>query len=480
MKKLNIQMNSVFSDSLNGPIIVFGDSLIDSTLGGSCSRLANEGAIPVFVEKDRIRTLGGCGNVAANLRAMGADVILISVEGSDKLVSTIFADKSNAYMSTNLNTKTTIKTRGFADNKLVFRHDIEASHVTDKNIEELKMNIRTAISIRKPSCIVISDYNRDVCNEELCQYLIGLANKNGVPVVVDPKVSCGKYLGCTLIKPNLSEARRITGFNNIRDCHKELNKYTKARFTCITQASDGLSLYDHISQDEYLYKLPRVEVCDVTGAGDIVCATLAYCFAANICPDLMIKSAVFLATQSVKHAGSYVLKPRDFSELRCHLNPGKRISFKDLEFIGRGKKTVFTNGCFDIFHKGHVESLKEAKKYGDILVLGLNSDLSIRIIKGPERPIMDLDNRLAVLEAIDYVDYIIVFDEKTPLKILEALRPNVYVKGEEYRGRSLEGSQYADKIEYVNMKTPISTSMIISKIKETPQNTKEHLSKRRF
>ena len=463
-------MNTVFTDKIDGPIVVFGDLIIDSTLIGSCSRLANEGAIPVFVEKEKKYSLGGCGNVAANLKAMGADVILISVEGGDRLISTVFKNRIDYYLSKNPNSKTTLKTRAFADNKLVFRHDIEESYVTDENIKELKEYVMEVLYKYKPSCIVISDYNRGVCSEDMCKYLIDIANKRKIPVIVDPKNSCSKYNGCTLIKPNLSETKRLTGLPSsasIVDHHKELNKITKARFTCITQASDGISLYDHIAIDEYKFKMPQVEVCDVTGAGDIVCATLAYCIALNICPEMMIKASVFMGTQSVKHAGSYVLQENDFVDLRRHLYPAKRITIDEIQFLPRNKKIVFTNGCFDIFHMGHIESLRKSKSFGDILVVGLNSDESISKIKGPERPIMDLDNRLAILESLEFVDFVIVFDKKTPYAILEALKPDVYVKGAEYRGKYLEGYSYAGRVEYIEFETIISTSSIVNKIRNT-------------
>jgi len=462
-------MNTVFGEKIHGPIVVFGDLIIDSTLIGTCSRLANEGAIPVFVEKEKKYSLGGCGNVAANLKAMGAEVILISVEGNDRLTS-IFKNNIDYYLSKNPKSKTTLKTRAFADNKLVFRHDIEESYVTEANIKELKEYIIEVLNKFNPSCVVISDYNRGVCSEDICKYLIGLANKKKIPVIVDPKNSCSKYNGCTLIKPNLSETKKLTGLPSsasIVDHHKVLNKITNARFTCITQASDGISLYDHVAIDEYKFKMPQVEVCDVTGAGDIVCATLAYCIALNICPEIMIKASVFMGTQSVKHAGSYVLTENDFYDLRRHLYPSKIITIDEIQFIPRNKKIVFTNGCFDIFHMGHVESLRKSKSFGDILVVGLNSDESISQLKGPERPVMDLDNRLAIIESLEFVDFVIVFNKKTPYDILEALKPDVYVKGAEYRGKYLEGSSYASKIEYIDFETIISTSSIVNKIKNT-------------
>ena len=459
-------MDVIFQEQSKGPIIVFGDIMIDRTLIGTCSRLANEGAVPVFVQNSEKFTLGGCGNVAANLLAMGADVILFSVVGGDNIVEPLFLNKNNLYVSVNKDTKTTIKTRGFADNKLVIRLDNEASNVTLIDSIILKIGIKSCIETRKPSCVVISDYNRGVCTEDLCQTIISICKEYNIPIVVDPKVDSKKYKGCTLIKPNFAEAVRLTGLNNltIDQYHRELYKLTNSSLTCITNADKGLSLYDHSKNCEYSYKMPKVEVCDVTGAGDIVCATLAYCLSLGISNDQMVKYAVFLATQSVKYAGSYVLQESDFWALRFYLNPTKIIFRDNLKNIPSNKKIVFTNGCFDILHKGHIDSLREAKKFGDILVVGINSDESIRKLKGAQRPILSLENRLAILNAIEYVDYLIVFSEDTPLNILQELRPNVYVKGEEYRGKYLEGSNYADKIEYISFTTNISTTQIVDNI----------------
>ena len=462
-------METIFTQSPKGPIIVFGDIMIDRTLTGTCSRLANEGAVPVFVQNSEKFTLGGCGNVAANLLAMGADVILFSVVGGDNIVEPLFLNKNNLYVSVNKDTKTTIKTRGFADNKLVLRLDDEASNVTLVDSIILKIGIKSCIEKRKPSCVIISDYNRGVCTEDLCQTIISMCNQYNIPVVVDPKIDAKKYKGCTLIKPNFAEAGRITGLSGltIEQYHRELYKLTNSTLTCITNADKGMSLYDHTRSYEYSYKMPSVEVCDVTGAGDIVCATLAYCLSLNICYEQMVKCAVFLATQSVQHAGSYVLQNSDFWALRFHLNPSKIIFRDNLKNIPRNKKIVFTNGCFDILHKGHIDSLRESKKFGDVLIVGVNSDESIRKLKGEKRPILSLENRLAVLNAIEYVDYVIVFGEDTPLRILQELRPNVYVKGGEYCGKYLEGSTYADKTEYIPFYTNVSTTQIVNNILKT-------------
>jgi len=443
--------------------------MIDCTITGSCSRLANEGAVPVFVEKMKKYSLGGCGNVAANLVAMGAEVVLISVEGNDKLVSKHFYNNKNSFCVVNKDSRTTIKTRAFADNKLVFRHDIEDSAVSPKDRDELLLIFSYIFSLYDISCVVISDYNRGVCTEELCRQLIRYSNLLNIPIVVDPKVDCEKYMNCTLLKPNLQEARRLTGLETADtfDLHRALNKKTKARYTCITQASEGLSLYDHVFSEESRYKVPKLEVCDVTGAGDIVCATLAYSISAGIDPYDMIKSATFLATASVKHAGSYVLSKEDFWDLRQHLRPNKQISIGDIPNIYRtNKRVVFTNGCFDIFHKGHVQSLTASKNFGDILIVGLNSDKSIKRLKGDGRPIMDWEQRLSIISALEVVDYVIIFDEDTPERLLALIKPDVYVKGEEYRNKPLAGSEYSKAVEYIEFKTVMSTTAIVNKLKE--------------
>jgi D-beta-D-heptose 7-phosphate kinase/D-beta-D-heptose 1-phosphate adenosyltransferase len=461
-------MNSVFHGTTAPNILVFGDMILDHTITGSCTRLANEGPFPVLTHENETVTLGGCGNVAANLKAMGANVYICTTIGNDNIVQNLFNDPINLFASVNPFIHTTVKKRYFSNNKAIFKADSIGSIVTNDNKYQMKLSLETLFIHCKIDAVVISDYNLGVCSEELCHYIIKICKKAKIPVIVDPKVDVTKYIGATLIKPNLSEAKRITGLPNnlpMSVYHKALYKQTGSWLTVITNADEGMSMYDHALGKEMTYKVPKVEVYDVTGAGDIVCASLAYGLATGFSLQEMLKTSVFLATQSVKHPGSYVLNSDDFWALSCHLKPSKQITLNDIPFLPQSKKIVFTNGCFDLLHIGHIESLQAAKKHGDILVVGVNSDASVSKLKGPQRPIINQHIRMKMLEALECVDYVILFEEQTPANILRTLKPDVYVKGEEYKNTILFGAEYAKSVKFIPMKTNISTSMLIKSLR---------------
>ncbi len=463
-------MECVFKVDKKPIILVFGDSMVDETVTGSCSRIANEGPFPVLKQDSVTYTLGGCGNVAANLRAMGARVILCTATGNDTKIEELFACPEDMYASKNRSVQTTVKSRYFAGTKSIFKKDIIGSSLSTIGEDELQSYLRH-IFVKTPiDAVVISDYNLGVCTLKLCQYILQWCRLMGIPVVVDPKVDADKYVGCTILKPNMSEAKRITGLQegSVVDYHRAIFSKTYTPFTVITRAEEGLSLYDHIANKEYTYKVPQVEVFDVTGAGDIVCASLAYCIAIQESFENIVKAAVFLATQSVQHPGSYVLQESDFWLLRCHLHPSKRITHKELKYLPKNKKIVFTNGCFDMMHIGHIESLQDAKKQGDLLVVGINTDTSVRKLKGTSRPLFDEEIRTRCVEALECVDYVILFGDDTPSSILKELRPEVYVKGIEYSGKYLAGSEYSKKVHFVDMKTNISTTKLVRVIKGLP------------
>ena len=460
-------MNAVFHASKTPTILVVGDLIIDHTITGSCTRLANEGPFPVLTHESEVMTLGGCGNVASNLTAMGANVILCTTIGNDSIVQNLFNNPSNLFATINPDVHTTIKKRYFANNKAIFKADSIGSTVNIQHINEMLLSIQSILIHRRVDAVVISDYNLGVCTEDICQFIINICKPCNIPVIVDPKVDITKYKGATCIKPNFAEAKRITGLPNgfpMYEYHKALYNLTSSWLTVITKADEGISMYDHVLKKETNYKVPKVEVYDVTGAGDIVCATLAYGLATSMSLKNTLESSVFLATQSVKHPGSYVLQSDDFWALHCHLKPSKVLELKDIQHLPKSKKIVFTNGCFDLLHIGHIESLQAAKKHGDILVVGVNSDSCVRKLKGKNRPIMCEDVRIKALAALECVDYVILFNDLTPVKILMKLKPDVYVKGDEYRFKHLEGCEYAKRVVFVPTKTKVSTTDIIKTI----------------
>lgn len=452
-------------------IIVLGDIFLDHSLYGEVHKIANESPTPVLQTSTETYALGGAGNVMMNLRALGANVISMCPIGQNeagKMVRNLiyqygiqdFGIESPSY-------KTPLKHRGFAGKKHLFRYDIEEDHSHPTNVyKETIAFMECIIAHNTIKAIVCSDYNKGLFTGEFASAVIQIANSYNIPTIVDPKGDFSKYSGCTFLKPNYSEAQKATHVHGLSQNFEALQILVNPRYTCITMAEKGLYIYEN--QTGHITHAPtqKIDVIDVTGAGDIVTAVVAHCFANQATIDFIAMAASFLATQSVQHVGTYVIQQEDLWELYRKSHPSKIIDdIHQLPTLPRHKKKiVFTNGCFDLFHVGHLESLKYAKKLGDILIVGVNSDASIQILKGPNRPIIPLEQRLQMLEALECVDYIIPFDATTPETLVQMIRPHIYVKGSEYAGHEFSAAKYAESVQLNPMVSGVSTSNIIKKI----------------
>jgi D-beta-D-heptose 7-phosphate kinase/D-beta-D-heptose 1-phosphate adenosyltransferase len=463
-------MQTVFPHTKTPVLLVIGDLMVDHTILGTVSKLANEGPIPVLHKQTEVWTLGGCGNVAVNCKALGADVFLFSAIGDDAggtQALELIRDNSIKWIgSTISNYRTTIKHRGFADSKLVFRYDDEEFLHTP-----LTQSLLHFLKDTPVDAVLFSDYKKGVCNKELIKEVIEYCSANNIPTTVDPKGDFRMYNGCTIIKPNREETIRflqsycnesIEDINACQTISSLLAKHVSCSYTCITMAKDGLCLYSTKDSSITSAKTQSIEVIDVTGAGDIVNSVLGYSLACNISISDMARCAAFLATQSVQHKGTYILQPQDFFELRNYLKQSKCIQLEDLAFLSSKPRIVFTNGCFDLLHAGHIQSLQFAKRQGELLVVGINSDESVRELKGASRPILSIHERVRVLEAVECVDYICVFsNEDMLMEIVKTLRPSVLVKGEEYREKHIPSAIYAGKVEFAPAYPGISTTEIL-------------------
>jgi D-beta-D-heptose 7-phosphate kinase/D-beta-D-heptose 1-phosphate adenosyltransferase len=455
-------------------IMVLGDIFLDHSLYGEVHKIANESPTPVLQASKESYTLGGAGNVMMNLRALGANVISMCPIGQNDAGKTVrkliyqygiqdFGIESPTY-------KTPIKHRGFAGKKHLFRYDVEEVHNHHETVYRETLGLMEClIKHNTIKAIVCSDYNKGLFTDDFASAVIQMANKYNIPTIVDPKGNFSKYAGCTFLKPNYSEAQKATHVHGLTANFEALRLLVKPTYTCITMAEKGLYICENKNGHITHAPTQKIDVIDVTGAGDIVTAVVAYCFSNQATVDFMAKSAAFLATQSVQHVGTYVIQQDDLWELYRQSNPFKIISeIQHLPTLPRHKKRiVFTNGCFDMFHAGHLESLKYAKKLGDILIVGVNSDASIQALKGPNRPIIPLEQRVQILEALECVDYIVPFDTITPEHLLEMIRPHIYVKGAEYAGHEFSAAKYVDMIHLNPMITGVSTTKIIQKICDT-------------
>lgn len=454
--------------------IVFGDIILDVQLHGSIKRIANEAPIPILHFKSRKEDLGGCGNVLINLESMNCDTLfLFSMIGDDvngQTIKNILGKyptiRPHLYSSESYTT--TVKTRAFSNNKIVFRYDVEKKiRLIDEHAIQIQEHLSKIIQENKIDSIILSDYNNGFLTKTLTQYIIRTARENGIPTFVDPKVDYTKYIGCTIYKPNIKELKDIFNidfaFENLKEILSTVQERVGSEGTLLTLSEQGMSFLTDTRELLYENTNPT-EVNDVTGAGDIVIAILAYYYKTMKDRDV-IRLATWLGTHSVKFMGTYVVKRSDILEAFKCINKTKYTSVESLQNL-QGS-IVFTNGCFDIVHEGHIALFKYCKSIkgaGGSVVVALNSDSSVKGLKGPKRPINNLQARIALLNQFETIDWIVSFDELTPYNLLKTLRPSVLVKGGDYLAEALLGREFCGKVDIFKYMDGKSSTNIINAI----------------
>jgi len=463
-------------------LLVIGDLMIDHYLWGSCERISPEAPVQVVNVKSESAVLGGAGNVINNLNALGAQVDVISVIGgceiSDELKTLLSNINVNSqYLITQKDRITSKKSRIIASQQQVVRYDRES---TDEiNSESQKQILDTFNSIITDyDGVLLSDYGKGVLTKELTTSLIAIANKNNKKVLVDPKgLDYSKYKGAYLLTPNKKEASEAMQVN-IKDDASLTQAITQLKTECdldvslITLSEQGVAIYD-----DRLRTHPTVarEVYDVTGAGDTVLASLGFALACGVDIDDAVEFSNLAAGVVVGKIGSATATLNEIIEYESSLN--KSTSDEHIKTLGeittlseelksRGKKIIFTNGCFDILHAGHVRYLETAKSYGDVLILGLNSDRSVTALKGEGRPINTQLDRAYILAALEAVDYVVVFDDDTPYDLIKTIKPHTLVKGGDYEGKAVVGQDIANELKLVQFVDGKSTTKTIEKIQQ--------------
>ena len=461
----------MFLNSKYPNIIVFGDIMLDHQIYGSIEKLANEAPIPVLNKTSEKYSLGGCGNVLANLHSLGCNkLFLFSMNGNDnygKILEELL-DNYNITHCLIKNTITTVKHRFFCDNRLMFRYDEEKNtnleeHYEDHILEQFIHIIRN----NTIDSIIFSDYNKGYLTDSLCKKIIAKANEFNIFSIVDPKNNYEKYKYCSLIKPNRNEVKKIFNIELTIENLEETLLIIKDKVQCknvvVTLAEKGISFLNEVNK-YFLDETDPIDVVDVTGAGDIVNSIISYYFPLLEDKEFVIKISSYLATKSVKYAGTYVITHEDILLAIHHYNDNKLITLDEIKFIK--KSIIFTNGCFDIVHKGHLELFKFCKNNykNSVVIVGLNSDSSIKRLKGESRPINNLESRIHMLNSIVWVDYIIVFEEDTPVELLKILQPDVLVKGGDYTYDTILGREYCKEVKIFTTVNGYSSTHIINKI----------------
>ena len=461
-------------------ILVVGDLMIDHYLWGGCERISPEAPVQVVDIVKETTVLGGAGNVINNLISLGASVSVASVIGDDENGSELKQMLDNIGVNATAlvsqkGRKTSKKSRIIASSQQILRYDKESKDsISDESVAYVLDELHQHID--GYDMVIISDYGKGVITQKLAQSVIALSKKHNIKVLVDPKgKDYSKYRGASLLTPNKKEASEATGIA-INDEASLKEALTILKTTCdldismITLSEDGIAI---LEDEVKTFPTVALEVFDVTGAGDTVIASIAFALSASKSIEESAKFANLAAGVVVGKIGSATVSLDEIEMYEASLhqsNSDAHIkSFEQVKHLvkrcrNNSKRVVFTNGCFDILHVGHVKYLQEAKSFGDILIVGLNSDASVRELKGPSRPINSEDDRAYLLAALEAVDYVVKFSDDTPHELIKMIAPDVLVKGGDYEGKVVVGTEFASELKLVTFVDGKSTTQTIEKI----------------
>jgi len=466
-------------------ILTIGDLMLDHYLWGLSDRISPEAPVPIVNINEENFSLGGAGNVLSNLKALGANADIISVLGDcenskeiKRLLESIKIDTK--FIIEEEGRKASKKTRILVSKQHVGRYDFESVDAITKKSESAILNSLIKI-IEEYDIIILSDYGKGVLTESLTKKIIEIGNKHYKKVLIDPKGSdFSKYKGAYLLTPNKKEASEATDIDivdklSLTEAIEKLKIELNLNASIITLSEEGIAIYDN---ELTVHPTVAKEVYDVTGAGDTVLASLGFSLACNHDIHSALKFSNLAASVVVGKIGSATASLNEIIEYESSINKSssdKHIKNFDeikeitLELKSKGKQIVFTNGCFDILHIGHIKYLEIAKTFGDILILGLNSDRSTNILKGEGRPINSQNDRAYLLAALEVVDYVVIFDEKTPLSLIKLIEPDTLVKGGDYKNKKVAGQEHVEKLKIVDFVDGVSTTITINKIKQSSQ-----------
>ena len=461
-----------------GHVLVFGDIILDRYISGSVDRVSPEAPVPVLKPSGEEIRLGGAANVALNLSSLGSNATIIGVTGKDASSTQVIKllQKNNIKKALSKSDHPTIsKLRILASQQQLIRIDNE-EEFSETDWQSSLSHYKKHISYKKNKVLIISDYGKGTLKN--IPLIIREAKKTKKIILVDPKGDdFSKYKSADIITPNLNEFERVVGKINkeseITKKGKELIKSLRLNSLLITRGSDGMTLLNKTKEKIIREDFPTEarDVFDVSGAGDTVIASIAAGLAGGFTISESIRFANIAAGIVVGKSGTATVNQSELvpylglSESFVTSNEIKGYS-KDLH--ERSKKIVFTNGCFDILHAGHVEYLAAAKELGDKLIVAINTDRSVRKLKGSSRPINTLAHRAKVLASLQCVDKVVFFDEETPIKLIKTIKPDVLVKGGDYKINKIVGYEEVvksgGKVMTIPLVKGISTTKIIQKM----------------
>jgi D-beta-D-heptose 7-phosphate kinase/D-beta-D-heptose 1-phosphate adenosyltransferase len=435
------------------PVLVVGDVMLDRHVHGQVRRISPEAPVPVVSLLGELQTPGGAGNVAAGLAGLGCRVALAGLIGADAegvQLRQVLASKGVEHLALveHPDLTTVTKTRILSDtHQQLLRLDRDGARDRFAALDQLLLDHVLPL-IDDQSAVVLADYEKGVITPRVAREIVGRCRRRGVPCIVDPKkADFSVYAEATVVTPNLMEAERAIGRalpddEAVGRAADQLRDRLKTDAMLITRGPEGMTL--SVAGDVHHVPSQTRDVADVTGAGDTVVAVLAACLGSGrpILESCRIANAA--AGIAVSHPGTYVVQAAELEAAWKGLSPkilNRNAAQRRLaEARRRGRKVVFTNGCFDLLHAGHLACLEGAKRLGDLLVVGLNSDSSVQGLKGDARPVIGQSNRASLLAGLACVDVVVVFDEETPVSLIELFEPDVLVKGGDYTVDQIAGA----------------------------------------
>jgi D-beta-D-heptose 7-phosphate kinase / D-beta-D-heptose 1-phosphate adenosyltransferase len=465
-------------------ILVIGDVMLDRSIWGDVDRISPEAPVPVLRSVRTTTAPGGAANVAMNLVGLGVKTAQAGFWGDDvemRELSALLTAAGVDFSGMTVSRHSTIsKTRIVSRNQQLLRLDVESADARPAAEQQalLEQSLQLA---RTADAVILSDYAKGALSPQLCQAVIALARERSIPVLVDPKDrDFSKYAGATTICPNLQELSLATGI----DRHNLAELFAAAQrlvsqlgidYMTVTMSEKGIRV---LYPGSVFHSPTRArEVFDVTGAGDTVIATLAASLAGGLDAETAVNLANIAAGIVVAKTGTAPISRNElvakFTASTQMKGPDKILDLQHLlvrlaEWRANGDRIVFTNGCFDILHVGHITLLEQCREFGDKVVIGVNSDASVKRLKGPTRPVVGERERARILAALGSTDAVVIFDEPTPLELIRNLRPDVLVKGGDYTTSTIVGADdvvtWGGRVEIVPTVDGASTTNTIRKM----------------
>jgi D-beta-D-heptose 7-phosphate kinase/D-beta-D-heptose 1-phosphate adenosyltransferase len=478
----------------NLKILVVGDAILDTYLYGTTDRICREAPVPVFNSEDQKFSCGGAANTAINISALGAETYYLTVLGKDsnsrELIYLLHKNNVHTeFILKNKTRKTIAKKRVVASTNIILRIDEGTIEDINEDLEkELLKNFFVIADF--VDAIVLSDYGFGLLTDKFINSLKPFISNRSKPFIVDSKhLNRFKNIHPTVVKPNYQEAMQLLKTapdrknNRIEQVIKnggDLLKKTGAENVAVTLDADGVVLLQKEKKPYYTSCIPRNSK-NTIGAGDTFISGLTLAIAAKLKMEQAIEIAAAAASIVVQKDGTALCSN---VQLKSYFNPVPKFISNDEELLNtikdlkkKRKKIVFTNGCFDLIHKGHIALLDKAREAGDVLIVGVNNDESARKVKGPDRPVNILEDRITVLAGLQSIDHLISFGEESPVRLLKMIHPDVFVKGSDYTEKSIPEMPLLRKlncdIKIIPYMRDISTTTIIHRISEIVEEAEQ-------